>query len=39
MIVLAALFGGLAPFCSCQVIPFVAGLLALGTPLPAVMAF
>ena len=39
MIVLAALFGGLAPFCSCQVIPFVAGLLALGAPLPAVMAF
>ncbi|PTW62690.1 hypothetical protein C8N35_101737 [Breoghania corrubedonensis] len=39
MIVLAALFGGLAPFCSCQVIPFIAGLLALGAPLPAVMAF
>lgn len=39
MIVLAALIGGLAPFCSCQVIPFVAGLLALGVPLSAVMAF
>jgi len=39
MIVLAALFGGLAPFCSCEVIPFVAGLLALGAPLSAVMAF
>jgi len=39
MIVLAALFGGLAPFCSCQVIPFIAGLLAVGAPLPAVMAF
>ncbi|MHA1522770.1 MAG: permease [Alphaproteobacteria bacterium] len=39
MIVLAALVGGLAPFCSCQVIPFIAGLLALGTPLSAVMAF
>lgn len=38
-IVMAALFGGLAPFCSCEVIPFVAGLLALGAPLPAVMAF
>jgi len=25
MIVLAALFGGLAPFCSCEVIPFIAG--------------
>lgn len=39
MIVLAAIFGGLAPFCSCQVIPFIAGLLALGAPLSAVMAF
>ncbi len=39
MIVLAALVGGLAPFCSCQVIPFVAGLLALGVPVSAVMAF
>lgn len=39
MIVLASLFGGLAPFCSCEVIPFVAGLLAVGAPLPAVMAF
>lgn len=39
MILLAALFGGLAPFCSCEVIPFIAGLLALGAPLPAVMAF
>ena len=38
-IVLAALFGGLAPFCSCQVIPFIAGLLAVGAPLPAIMAF
>ena len=38
-IIMAALFGGLAPFCSCEVIPFVAGLLALGAPLPAVMAF
>lgn len=39
MIVLAALFGGLAPFCSCEVIPFIAGVLALGAPLSAVMAF
>jgi uncharacterized membrane protein YraQ (UPF0718 family) len=39
MIVLAAVFGGLAPFCSCEVIPFVAGLLAVGAPLSAVMAF
>ena len=39
MIFLAALFGGLAPFCSCEVIPFIAGLLVLGPPLSAVMAF
>ncbi len=39
MIMLAALFGGLAPFCSCEVIPFIAGLLAVGAPLSAVMAF
>lgn len=38
-IIMAALLGGLAPFCSCEVIPFIAGLLALGAPLPAVMAF
>lgn len=38
-ILLAALFGGLAPFCSCEVIPFIAGLLAVGAPLSAVMAF
>lgn len=39
MIIMASLFGGLAPFCSCEVIPFIAGLLALGAPLSAVMAF
>lgn len=39
MIFFAALLGGLAPFCSCEVIPFIAGLLALGVPLSAVMAF
>ena len=39
MILLAALFGGLAPFCSCEVIPFISGLLAVGAPLSAVMAF
>lgn len=38
-IFLAALFGGLAPFCSCEVIPFIAGLLAVGAPLAAIMAF
>ena len=39
MIILGAIFGGLAPFCSCEVIPFIAGLLAVGVPLSAVMAF
>ncbi|MGB0797918.1 MAG: permease [Planktomarina sp.] len=39
MIFAAALFGGLAPFCSCEVIPFIAAMLALGVPLSAVMAF
>ena len=39
MIVFASLFGGLAPFCSCEVIPFIAGLLAAGAPLSAIMAF
>ena len=39
MIIVAALVGGLSPFCSCQVIPFVAALLAAGAPISAVMAF
>ncbi len=39
VIVAAALFGGLSPFCSCGVIPLIAALLAAGVPLPAVMAF
>ena len=39
MIALAALLGGLSPFCSCEVIPFIAALLAVGAPLSAVMAF
>ena len=39
MIVLAALLGGLSPFCSCEVIPFIAALLSVGAPLSAVMAF
>lgn len=39
MIVLAALFGALSPFCSCGVIPLVAGLLIAGVPLAPVMAF
>jgi len=39
MIVVAALLGGLSPFCSCEVIPFIAAMLAVGAPLSAVMAF
>lgn len=39
MIAMAALLGGLSPFCSCEVIPFIAALLAVGAPLAAVMAF
>jgi hypothetical protein len=39
MVLMAALLGGLSPFCSCEVIPFIAALLAVGAPLGAVMAF
>ena len=39
MIVVASLIGALLPFCSCGVIPLVAGLLSAGVPLAAVMAF
>ncbi len=39
MVVLAALIGGLSPFCSCGVIPLIAALLASGVPLAPVMAF
>jgi len=39
MILTAALFGGLSPFCSCGVIPLIAALLAMGVPLAPVMAF
>jgi uncharacterized membrane protein YraQ (UPF0718 family) len=39
MVIMAALLGGLSPFCSCEVIPFIAALLAVGAPLAAVMAF
>lgn len=38
-IVTAATFGALSPFCSCGVIPLIAGLLAAGAPLAPVMAF
>ena len=39
MILLAALFGAVSPFCSCGVIPLIAALLAMGVPLAPVMAF
>jgi uncharacterized protein len=39
MIPLAAIVGGLTPFCSCGVIPLVAGLFGGGVPLAPVMAF
>lgn len=38
-IMLAALLGSLSPFCSCGVIPIIAGLLQAGVPLAPVMAF
>jgi uncharacterized membrane protein YraQ (UPF0718 family) len=39
MVICAALMGALSPFCSCGVIPLIAALLAMGVPLPPVMAF
>jgi uncharacterized membrane protein YraQ (UPF0718 family) len=39
MILVASLIGALLPFCSCGVIPLVAGLLGAGVPLAPVMAF
>lgn len=39
MIIAASLFGALSPFCSCGVIPIIAGLLGAGVPLAPVMAF
>jgi uncharacterized protein len=36
---IAAIVGGLTPFCSCGVIPLVAGLFGAGVPLAPVMAF
>lgn len=38
-VVLAAAFGAVSPFCSCGVVPLIAGLLAAGVPLAPVMAF
>jgi uncharacterized membrane protein YraQ (UPF0718 family) len=39
MIPLAAVVGGLTPFCSCGVIPAAAGLFGVGVPLAPVVAF
>jgi uncharacterized membrane protein YraQ (UPF0718 family) len=39
MVLSAAAFGALSPFCSCGVIPLIAALLAMGVPLAPVMAF
>ncbi|HAD86651.1 MAG TPA: permease [Rhodospirillaceae bacterium] len=36
---LAAVFGAFSPFCSCGVVPIIAGLLGAGVPLAPVMAF
>lgn len=38
-VAVAAAVGALSPFCSCGVIPLIAAMLAMGVPLPAVMAF
>ena len=38
-VLMAAAFGALSPFCSCGVVPLIAGLLAAGVPLAPVMAF
>ena len=38
-VLFAALFGALSPFCSCGVVPLIAGLLLAGAPLAPVMAF
>lgn len=39
MIAVGALFGAFSPFCSCGVVPVIAGLLGAGVPLAPVMAF
>ena len=38
-IIMASFFGALSPFCSCGVVPIIAGLLMAGVPLAPVMAF
>lgn len=39
MILMGSIFGALSPFCSCGVVPVIAGLLGAGVPLAGVMAF
>lgn len=39
MILMGSVFGALSPFCSCGVVPVIAGLLGAGVPLAGVMAF
>lgn len=39
MIFMGSLFGAISPFCSCGVVPVIAGLLGAGVPLAGVMAF
>lgn len=38
-VVAASIVGAISPFCSCGVIPLIAGMLAAGVPLAPVMAF
>tara|TARA_B100000959_G_scaffold282656_1_gene349589 strand:+ start:762 stop:1805 length:1044 start_codon:yes stop_codon:yes gene_type:complete len=38
-VAIASVFGALSPFCSCGVIPLVAGLLVAGVPIAPVLAF
>ncbi len=39
MITIAALVGAVSPFCSCGVVPIIAGMLMAGVPFAPVMAF
>lgn len=38
-IIIATLIGGIAPFCSCSVIPVIASMLITGVPLAPIMSF
>lgn len=38
-ILIAAVFGAMSPFCSCGVVPIIAGFLGAGVPLAPIMAF